>query len=182
MLHQHLFGCISHTGLAFPSFFPKCELLCSRSTQLPLESLTSSCLSRLHIYSLLPFPSRTCLPPVFPSPELSISFLPPTNKHTTVYFGAGVYFRERGLKAWVCPVGSLGLQLSLGLWVTELSSSKDSFVPKSLLNPRTQKSELPPSNLVALSSPTSRSLSQLYLMSWLYLARRSERQGAPVLI
>jgi hypothetical protein len=82
-----------------------------------------------------------------------------------ILFGTSVYFKK-GVEGLGLSCGASSFLL--GLWVTELPPSKDSLVPKSLLNPRTQtKSELPPFNPVARSAPHCPGyyLYPLYLMS-----------------
>lgn len=87
--------------------------------------------------------------------------LPPSKEHTLVSFGS-VYFREKGLKALSVLWSPGASSFSFGLWITELSSSKDSFVSKSLFNPIIQKSELLPSHLGVPSSPHSPDLCAHY--------------------
>lgn len=90
---------------------------------------------------------------------------------------------EKGLKACVCSLESWSLQLLIWpldygtfvqqrqLCLQEPLQSCNTKVRAAVCSPRS-----------AFLSPQSRPLYPLYLISWLYLARRSERHGAPVLI
>lgn len=168
-------------GTCFPQHPSKLKFSCSGSSL--TSSLTSPslplCPSRLYICS--PF---SALPPVLPSPDTSISL---SQKSIPLSWLASVFISER--MAWL-----EGLDLSSGVLrppashlafgLRNLRPAKTALSPSasSILEGRPSQSCAFPNQQLSVSHAQAYCTPCTYLMSWLYLARRSERQGAPVLI
>lgn len=113
-------------GPSYSKLLPKCELCSSFSSPVSSNHSLASLSQQVTGYKFSPISSNS---------ETSISSLKKT--HYSCGWYQCLFHKEGldGLRLSRCPGPS---SFSLGLWVTELTSSKDSLVPKSLLNPKRQ--------------------------------------------
>lgn len=167
---KHLSSSFSHTELAFSSFIPKCGFLFLQP--LSFQPLTS-CYSRLHVILclFLCHLATSCHP------------FPPSFQGAHSGLVWQCLFQGEGLEGLVCSLESWSLQLLIwpldyGTFVQQRQLCLQE--PLQSYNTKVRAATFSPRS--ALLSPQSRPLCPLYLISWLYLARRSERHGAPVLI